>query len=269
MRTTATDRPSASYQTQKPLVTGAKPAVEAGQYVEQKSEQAYDATRATAVHRMQTAEHLAQRGYETARMAVAAGARAIEHGADVVDDHVERTYESAREMAGEGVQAVEDAAKEATQRARDAFDSLTHPGSWFDSKSEPAASKPVRLDDPAHPGHAMYQQSRGAVHQVDTAYQRTPDQRSDNLAGALAAKAHDEGMTRVDQVALSESGARAFAVQNGVRMQTAHVQTADAVQTSLAQSSAAWQQVNLRDEKTVLAQQVPPTASQSQQQDLG
>lgn len=257
------------YQMQKPLIAGAKLAVEAGQYVEQTAERAYDATLATVIHGVQAAEHLTQRGYEAARTEAAAGARAIEHGAHVVADHVERTYESAREAAAEGVQAVEHAAQEASQRVSEAFDALSHPGSWFDSKPEPAASKPVRLDDPAHPGHAMYQQSRGAVHQIDAAYQRIPDERSDNLAGALVAKAHGEGMTRVDQVALSEDGARAFAVQNGVRMQTAHVQTAEAVQTSLAQSSAAWQQANLRAEKALLVQQAQPTTSQSQQHDLG
>ncbi len=266
----ATDRDVAFavYQTHKPLIAGAKLALEAGHYVEQKTEQAYDVTRTTLIVGAAAAGHLAQRGYETARRDVTAGARAVEHGAHVVADHVQHTYDTAREAAGKGTHAVEQAAREAAERARGALDTLGHPGSWFDSKPQPAPSKPVRLDDPAHPGHAMYQQSRSAVHQIDAAHRRAPDQRSDNLAGALTVKAHGEGMTRVDQVALSEDGAMAFAFQNGAQTQTAQVHTADAVQTSLAQSSVAWQQVALRANPLIPPQQASSPALPSQHHEL-
>ena len=257
------------YQTQKPFIAGARLAVDAGKYAEQKAEQAYDATRTTVVHGVEAAEHLAKRGYETARAEATSGARAVEHGAHVVADHVEHTYDAAHDAAAKGVHTVEQAARDAAKRARGALDKLGSPSSWFDSKPEPTAPKATWLDESAHPGHAMYQQSRSAIHLIDATYQRTPDQRSDNLAGALAVKAHSAGMTRVDQVALSEDGTRAFAVQNGTRMQTAHVQTAEAVQTSLAQSTAAWQQVNLHADKALPLQPGQSPTLQPQQHGLG
>ena len=265
----ARDAAFVAYQTQKPFIAGTKLAMETGLYVEQKGEQAYEATRTTVVHGVQAAEHLAQRGYETARTEVASGARAVEQGAHVVARHVEQTYDAARDAASHGVHAVEQTAREAEERARGTLDMLRHPSSWFDSKPEHTAPKSTRLDESGHPGHAMYRQSRDAIHQIDVTYQRTPDQSSDNLAGALAVKAHSVGMTRVDQVALSEDGARAFAVQNGVRMQTAHVQTAEAVQTSLAQSSAAWQQMAFHADKPIAPQQAPSAAMHPPQHDLG
>lgn len=257
------------YQTQKPFIAGAELALDAGKYAEQKVEQAYDATRTTVIRGTEAAERLAQRGYEAARTEVASGARAVKHGAHVVAEHVEQTYDSAREAASRGAHEVEQAARDAATRARGVIDSLSHPGSWFDSKPAPSVPKPIQLDDPAHPGHAMFLQSRGGVHHIDAKFQRAPDEKSENLAGALAVKAHTEGMTRVDQVALSEDGARAFAVQKGMPMQTAHVQTSDAVQTSLAQSSLAWQQVDRHTDKAMPLQQAALPSVQAPQHELG
>ncbi len=82
-----------------------------------------------------------------------------------------------------------------------------------------------------------------ALHQLDAERGRTPDQRSDNLAAALAVQARRKDLSHIDQVALSTDGARTFAVQHGVVNQHAQVPNAEAVQTSIAQSSAVWQQV--------------------------
>ncbi|WP_395117675.1 XVIPCD domain-containing protein [Rhodanobacter sp. FW102-FHT14D06] len=112
-------------------------------------------------------------------------------------------------------------------------------GKWFSGAS--VAARP-RLDHPDHPDHALYQQARSGVHRLDAEMHRTPDQRSDNLAAALTVEARRNGLTRIDQVALSGIGERAFAMQHGAHAPMAHVQTADAVQTSIANSSAAWAQ---------------------------
>jgi hypothetical protein len=70
---------------------------------------------------------------------------------------------------------------------------------------------------------------------------RTPDQASENLSGALAAKAKQEGLTRIDHVVLSDDGSKAYAVQgdlNSPMKKMAEVQTAQAVNTPLEQSAA-------------------------------
>ena len=69
---------------------------------------------------------------------------------------------------------------------------------------------------------------------------RRPDQRSENLAAALTVEARRQGLARIDQVTLSADGTRAFALQRGSHTQMAHVQTAEAMQTSIVQSSATW-----------------------------
>jgi len=102
--------------------------------------------------------------------------------------------------------------------------------------------KPL-LDDPAHPGHAMFQQVRGHVHRLDARLGRAPDQRSDNLAGALAIASLALGLDRVDSVTVSEDGRHAFAVeerQPRVLSLVARVDTLQAVQKPLAQSSTEW-----------------------------
>jgi hypothetical protein len=117
-----------------------------------------------------------------------------------------------------------------------------------------------RLDDPAHAGHGMYKQARDGVHKVDAQMGRASDQHSDNLAGALTAAAKAGGLNRIDAVALSDNGAKAFAVEHVIPnalSRDAHVETAQAVNQPLAQSTAQWQQA---------AQQQTQAQTQTQQQ---
>jgi len=100
-----------------------------------------------------------------------------------------------------------------------------------------------RLDHPTHTDHALFQQAQRGVHQMDAERGRIPDQHSDNLAAALTVQARRNDLTRIDQLALGPDGDRAFAVQHGVLTRHAQVPTAEAVQTSIEQSSAAWLQV--------------------------
>lgn len=106
----------------------------------------------------------------------------------------------------------------------------------------PAPTGTTRMDQPGHPDHAIYEQALAAVHKLDAQHHRAPDQNSANLAAALTAAARNEGMTRIDRVTLSEDGSRAFAVSgdmNSPLKQVAGVQTAQAVHTSIAQSTQA------------------------------
>ncbi|SEM95796.1 hypothetical protein SAMN02800694_2285 [Luteibacter sp. UNCMF331Sha3.1] len=104
------------------------------------------------------------------------------------------------------------------------------------------AAHGLMLDQPEHPHHGLYRQTRDAVHRLDAAHGRTPDERSDNLAGALTVSAHRDGMDRVDHVALSDDASQAFAIKGDVaspHKQVVEVATSEAVATPLADSSAA------------------------------
>ncbi|MGN6738806.1 peptidoglycan-binding protein [Dyella sp.] len=94
------------------------------------------------------------------------------------------------------------------------------------------------LSDPKSPDHALYEQALAGVQKIDADMGRRSDQLSRNLAANLAAEAKALGLTRIDSVAISEDGARTFAVQNesGVR-RYADVTTAQAVRTPIEQSS--------------------------------
>lgn len=114
---------------------------------------------------------------------------------------------------------------------------------------EPGPQRPpegVNLDHAAHPDHALYRQALTAVHRLDAERHRPPDQYSDNLAASLTVAARREGMSEIHHVVLSDDNRQAFGVQGDMRSplkQVAQVDTEQAVNTSVAQSSQAWQQV--------------------------
>lgn len=74
------------------------------------------------------------------------------------------------------------------------------------------ASPPVSINDPGHADFRLFQGAQAGVHRIDASYNRVPDLQSDQLAGALAAKAKQEGLQGIEQVVLSDDRARAFAV---------------------------------------------------------
>ncbi|MEP6899338.1 MAG: XVIPCD domain-containing protein [Rhodanobacter sp.] len=140
--------------------------------------------------------------------------------------------------------AAEHAAQSLAGDASRAFETLRHPGSWFNDK--PSASAPVRLDHATHPDHPLYQQTRDAVHRLDAEHHRAPDQHSDNLAAALTVAARRDGLSQIHHAVLSDDASRTFAVQgqlNSSFKQITHVETAKASNTPIEQSSAAWQQL--------------------------
>lgn len=108
-----------------------------------------------------------------------------------------------------------------------------------------------RLDDKAHPDHAMFNQALDAVHRVDAQHGRTPDQQSSQFAGSLTAEAKAQGLSRIDQVVLSDDATRAYAVQgdlNSPLKKIAEVETQKAVSTPLEQSSATALQAPAQDD---------------------
>lgn len=74
------------------------------------------------------------------------------------------------------------------------------------------AARPVSINDPDHADFRLFQGAQSGVHRIDASYNRVPDLQSDQLAGALAAKAKQDGLQTIEQVMLSDDRARAFAV---------------------------------------------------------
>jgi peptidoglycan hydrolase-like protein with peptidoglycan-binding domain len=102
------------------------------------------------------------------------------------------------------------------------------------------------LADLKNPDHALYEQALVGVHKLDANLGRKPDQQSDQLAASLVVAAKRDGMTKIDNVVLSEDSSRVFAVQGKLDSplrKIAHVQTAEAVNTPIAQSGHALAQL--------------------------
>ena len=99
------------------------------------------------------------------------------------------------------------------------------------------------LDDSTHPGYEMYRQAAEAVYRLDSQHGRAPDQRSDNLAAALAVAARAVGMSRIDHVLLGNDASQAYAIQGDMGSPLKRYVDVDVVQaitTPITQSSAAW-----------------------------
>jgi putative chitinase len=125
------------------------------------------------------------------------------------------------------------------------------------------AQRTPRIDGTAHPDHAIYQQARDGVHHIDAQHGRNPDDRSDRLAAALTVAARQEGMGRIDHVALNGDASRTYAVQgelNSPFKKVAEVDTQQAMSTSMEQSSHAWKQASQQSN----AEQAQQTHTQTQ-----
>lgn len=96
------------------------------------------------------------------------------------------------------------------------------------------------LDDPSHPGHALFRQAREGMHALDARLGRVPDAGSDRLAAALAVAAQQGGLRAIDHVAPGDDGRRMFAVQGlpqDPAQRRAWVETVPALAQSLAEST--------------------------------
>lgn len=133
---------------------------------------------------------------------------------------------------------------------------------------KPPTHSMVRLDDASHPDHALFQQARGHVHALDSQLGRAPDQLSDNLAAAVTVSARADGLTGIDQIALSDDGSRLWAVQTPQGRQDHLFDLRTSVPTQVAhqsieQSSVQWPQAMQRFQE---AQQQGQVQAQTQQQ---
>lgn len=138
---------------------------------------------------------------------------------------------------------------------------------------------PARLDDPAHPDHAFFQQTRGHVHALDRSLGRTPDGHSDQIASMLTVQARAEGLYRIDRIALSDDGSKLWAKQVEPGPQLAifdrhtNVPTASA-NMPMEQSGAQWPQAmqqfeQVQQESQARSQGFAQAQDQSPQQAQG
>lgn len=211
----------------------------------------------TVIERARIVEHVAQHAAHDIHEKAVEAAHIAEHAITRGVHAVEHTF-------SQGLHATERAAQTLANDASQAWNTLSHPGSWFD---KPQTTSP-HLDHASHPDHALYRQIRDAVHRLDAEHHRTPDLRSDHLAAALVVAARRDGLNQVHHVALSDDAAHTFAIQGELQSplrQMTQVPTVQAAHTPIEQSSLAWQQVAL-SRQADQAQAQPLFSPQHEQQ---
>jgi len=172
-------------------------------------------------------EGLGQLGHEIAEEAAMA-AHAVEHAAEEV-------AEAAKRVGHEIAEDVSAAGHAIGEKVSGAWDTLTHPGSWFDHEA-----RVPRVDQPEHPDHALFQQARDGVRELDKQHQRPSDERSDRLAASLTVAARQGDLQHIDHVAINDDATRAYAVQGAPQSafkQVAEVNIREAMATPLEKSS--------------------------------
>nr|WP_240147854.1 XVIPCD domain-containing protein [Luteibacter yeojuensis] len=190
-------------------------------------------------------------GHEVVKDVAAAG-QAIGHAAHEVAEAAKRVGHEIAEDASAAGHAI-------GNKVSGTWDTLTHPGSWFDH-DKPAP----RVDQPEHPDHALFRQARDGVQELDRQHQRPSDERSDRLAASLTVAAKQADLQRIDQVALNGDATRAYVVQGDPQSafkRVAEVNTQEAMATPLEKSS----QILLQQGQTQQqAQQIAQAVEQQQ-----
>lgn len=202
-------------------------------------------------------EHKVVEAVENGAYAIERGVEHIAHDAKEGFDHLKEGVRHVRDEIADGIHAVE-------HKAASAWNTLTHPGSWFEH------DKPVtaKLDDPAHPDHPLFKQAQGAVHRLDASHQRAPDQRSDNIAASLTVAVRRDGLERVDHAVISQDASRIYAVQgdlNSPLKKVAEVPTQQAAATPVQASSQEWQALAAERQQAQQAQRASDATIQQNQ----
>ncbi len=130
---------------------------------------------------------------------------------------------------------------------------IQHPAEKHAAVAPEPSTLVVGINDPGHRQYHMFQGAQAGVHGIDAAHNRVPDLQSDQLAGALAAKATQEGLERIERVVLSEDRARVFAVDTqdltSVHRHLAQVDVVAGRQQPLSVSTEQVAEVNRQQER--------------------
>ncbi|MGV8959980.1 MAG: XVIPCD domain-containing protein [Stenotrophomonas sp.] len=128
----------------------------------------------------------------------------------------------------------------------------------------------VGINDPDHQDYRLFKGAQTGVHGIDASFNRTPDLHSDQLAGALAAKARQLGLHSIEQVVLSTDRSRAFAVDTAdlaaVNRHVAYVDVVPGRQQPLSVSTLLVAEVNGEQERAASALQLASHHSADQQE---
>lgn len=92
------------------------------------------------------------------------------------------------------------------------------------------------MSDPSHPQHALFTQAVAKVAEAERAKGIPVGPHTQRIAGALAVEAVREGLTRIDRVAISDSGKLAWAIEDRPGGQVSGLGRTDGI--NLAQASA-------------------------------
>lgn len=146
---------------------------------------------------------------------------------------------------------------------------IQHPndGRQASLNGEPA-SLVVGINDPRNADYPLFKGAQTGVHALDVAHNLTPDLHSDQLAGALASKAKQGGLERIEHVVLSTDRTRVFAVDTqdttSVHRKLAQVDIAEGRQQPLSVSTEQVAEVNRQQ-----IAQATPDKQQAQDLDAG
>ena len=134
---------------------------------------------------------------------------------------------------------------------------IQHPAEKHAAVAPEPSTLVVGINDPGHRQYHMFQGAQAGVHGIDAAHNRVPDLQSDQLAGALAAKATQEGLERIERVVLSEDRTRVFAVDTqditSVHRHLAQVDVVAGRQQPLSVSTEQVAEVNRQQERAAAA----------------
>ncbi|MDQ1061099.1 hypothetical protein QE447_003057 [Stenotrophomonas sp. SORGH_AS282] len=134
---------------------------------------------------------------------------------------------------------------------------IQHPAEKHAAVAPEPSTLVVGINDPGHRQYHMFQGAQSGVHGIDAAHNRVPDLQSDQLAGALAAKATQEGLERIERVVLSEDRTRVFAVDTqdltSVHRHLAQVDVVAGRQQPLSVSTEQVAEVNRQQERAAAA----------------
>ncbi|MDQ1107092.1 hypothetical protein QE424_000251 [Stenotrophomonas rhizophila] len=134
---------------------------------------------------------------------------------------------------------------------------IQHPAEKHAAVAPEPSTLVVGINDPGHRQYHMFQGAQVGVHGIDAAHNRVPDLQSDQLAGALAAKATQEGLERIERVVLSEDRTRVFAVDTqdltSVHRHLAQVDVVAGRQQPLSVSTEQVAEVNRQQERAAAA----------------
>ncbi|MDY0979706.1 MULTISPECIES: XVIPCD domain-containing protein [Stenotrophomonas] len=134
---------------------------------------------------------------------------------------------------------------------------IQHPAEKHAAVAPEPSTLVVGINDPGHRQYHMFQGAQAGVHGIDAAHNRVPDLQSDQLAGALAAKATQEGLERIERVVLSEDRTRVFAVDTqdltSVHRHLAQVDVVAGRQQPLSVSTEQVAGVNRQQERAAAA----------------